>query len=45
MADGRFLVLPHAEVADFYSFRAARTDRWLQGMQQMQRTLLEGEQA
>ncbi len=42
IADGHFFVLPHPEVADFYSFRATRTDRWLQGMQSMQVELLDG---
>ncbi|SNR35457.1 Short-chain dehydrogenase [Haloechinothrix alba] len=34
--DDRFLVLPHAEVADYYAKRAADTDRWLSGMRRMQ---------
>jgi NAD(P)-dependent dehydrogenase (short-subunit alcohol dehydrogenase family) len=32
-----FLILPHAEVAEFYQLRAAETDRWLGGMNKMQR--------
>ena len=32
-----FLVLPHPEVADYYRLRAAEPDRWLGGMNKMQR--------
>ncbi|ROP32005.1 SDR family oxidoreductase [Couchioplanes caeruleus] len=32
-----FLILPHAEVADFYQLRATDTDRWLGGMNKVQR--------
>jgi NAD(P)-dependent dehydrogenase (short-subunit alcohol dehydrogenase family) len=31
----RFLVLPHPEVADYYSYRAADTDGWLRGMRKL----------
>jgi NAD(P)-dependent dehydrogenase (short-subunit alcohol dehydrogenase family) len=34
--DGRFLVLPHPEVADYYVARATDTDRWLKGMNRLQ---------
>jgi NAD(P)-dependent dehydrogenase (short-subunit alcohol dehydrogenase family) len=34
--DGRFLVLPHPEVAGYYATRAAETDRWLNGMNRLQ---------
>ncbi|MDY7084490.1 MAG: SDR family NAD(P)-dependent oxidoreductase [Actinomycetota bacterium] len=34
---GSFLILPHPEVAEFYRLRAADTDRWLGGMNKMQR--------
>jgi NAD(P)-dependent dehydrogenase (short-subunit alcohol dehydrogenase family) len=34
--DGRFLVLPHPEVAGYYVTRAAETDRWLKGMNRLQ---------
>lgn len=37
MAEDRFLVLPHAEVADYYAARATRNDRWLAGMNHLQR--------
>jgi NAD(P)-dependent dehydrogenase (short-subunit alcohol dehydrogenase family) len=33
-----FLILPHPEVADYYRMRAADTDRWLGGMNKIQRT-------
>jgi NAD(P)-dependent dehydrogenase (short-subunit alcohol dehydrogenase family) len=32
LAEGRFLILPHPEVADFERRRAADRDRWLAGM-------------
>ncbi|MEO6411464.1 MAG: SDR family oxidoreductase [Pedococcus sp.] len=35
MQDGRFLVLPHPEVAEMYAGRAADPDRWLAGMRKM----------
>ncbi|MEV6314891.1 SDR family oxidoreductase [Streptomyces sp. NPDC051776] len=36
MAEGRFLVLPHAEVAGFYVARATENDRWLDRMNHVQ---------
>jgi NAD(P)-dependent dehydrogenase (short-subunit alcohol dehydrogenase family) len=36
LADDRFLVLPHPEVAGYYAARAADTDRWLAGMRRLQ---------
>jgi NAD(P)-dependent dehydrogenase (short-subunit alcohol dehydrogenase family) len=39
MAEGRFLVLPHPEVAQMYSRRAADSDRWLRGMNRLQQDL------
>ncbi|MEU3980096.1 SDR family NAD(P)-dependent oxidoreductase [Streptomyces sp. NPDC026672] len=38
MAEDRFLILPHPEVADFYAARATEPDRWLAGMNRIQRT-------
>ncbi len=35
MGQGRFLVLPHPEVAEMYARRAADPDRWLAGMRTM----------
>lgn len=42
-ADDRFLILPHPEVARYYAGRAADTDRWLGGMNKLQRRLEEGD--
>ncbi|WP_026917764.1 SDR family NAD(P)-dependent oxidoreductase [Gordonia shandongensis] len=38
-SDDRFLILPHPEVADYYRARAQATDRWLGGMNRLQRGL------
>jgi NAD(P)-dependent dehydrogenase (short-subunit alcohol dehydrogenase family) len=37
MADNRFLILPHPEVAGYYQARAAEPERWLGGMNKVQR--------
>jgi NAD(P)-dependent dehydrogenase (short-subunit alcohol dehydrogenase family) len=39
IADGRFLILPHPEVAQMYAHRAADPDRWLAGMNKLQRRI------
>ena len=39
IADGRFLILPHPEVAAMYAGRAAEPGRWLGGMNKLQRKL------
>ena len=36
MVEERFLVLPHPEVAGYYSARAAQPDAWLTGMNRLQ---------
>jgi hypothetical protein len=36
MDEGRFLVLPHPEVAEYYQRRATDPDRWLAGMRRLQ---------
>ena len=41
MADGRFLVLPHQEVLDYYQLRAGSTDKWLRGMSRLQQRIEE----
>ena len=41
MADGRFLILPHPEVARMYAGRAADPDRWLGAMNKIQRQVEE----
>ncbi len=44
IAADRFLILPHPEVADYYTARATDTDHWLWSMNKLQRKLdsLEG---
>jgi NAD(P)-dependent dehydrogenase (short-subunit alcohol dehydrogenase family) len=39
IADGRFLILPHPEVARMYAGRASDPDRWLAGMNKLQRKI------
>jgi NAD(P)-dependent dehydrogenase (short-subunit alcohol dehydrogenase family) len=39
LADDRFLILPHPEVANYYQARASHTDQWLAGMNTLQRRL------
>jgi hypothetical protein len=39
LADGRFLILPHPEVATFERRRAADRDRWLAGMRRVRARL------
>ncbi|MEE6308160.1 SDR family oxidoreductase [Plantactinospora veratri] len=39
LADDRFLVLPHPEVATYYARRATDPERWLHGMNRVQRDL------
>lgn len=36
LADERFLILPHPEVADYYQRRATDPDRWQAGMRRLQ---------
>lgn len=36
IAEDRFLVLPHPEVAEYYQARAADPDRWIGGMNHLQ---------
>ncbi|UYQ61273.1 SDR family oxidoreductase [Streptomyces peucetius] len=36
MAEDRFLVLPHPEVAGYYAARATQNERWLAGMSHLQ---------
>ncbi len=36
LRDGRFLILPHPEVLDFFRFKAGDYDRWLSGMRRLQ---------
>lgn len=39
IGEDRFLVLPHQQVADYYRHRAEDTDRWLAGMNKLQRAI------
>ncbi|MGW4382951.1 SDR family oxidoreductase [Kitasatospora sp. NPDC004531] len=39
MAAGEFLILPHPEVAGHYAARATAPDRWLHGMNRLQRQI------
>jgi len=39
IADGRFLILPHPEVARMYAGRASDPGRWLAGMNKLQRKI------
>ncbi len=41
MTEGRFLVLPHPEVRDYYTLRASDTDKWLRGMSKLQQRIEE----
>ncbi|UQA96322.1 SDR family oxidoreductase [Streptomyces halobius] len=41
--EDRFLVLPHPEVAGYYTARAAEPDRWLGSMNRLQRKLEQAE--
>ncbi|WP_150252652.1 SDR family oxidoreductase [Nocardiopsis deserti] len=43
LADERFLILPHPQVADHYAARADDTDRWLAGMRRLQARVFEGQ--
>ncbi|CAB4989266.1 unannotated protein [freshwater metagenome] len=42
LQDGGFLILPHPEVLEYYSNRAAHTDRWLGLMRRIQRKVDDG---
>ena len=37
LSEDRFLILPHPDVAEYYAARAADPDRWLGGMNKLQR--------
>jgi NAD(P)-dependent dehydrogenase (short-subunit alcohol dehydrogenase family) len=41
METGRFLILPHPQVREYYSLRASDTDRWLRGMNRLQQRIEE----
>ncbi|WP_354639228.1 SDR family oxidoreductase [Kitasatospora camelliae] len=39
IAEERFLILPHPEVADYYAARATTPDRWIDGMNKLQQAI------
>ncbi|GAA1191613.1 SDR family oxidoreductase [Prauserella alba] len=39
LRDGRFLILPHPEVGEYYARRATDTGRWLGGMNKLQQRI------
>lgn len=39
LQDDRFLILPHAQVREYYALRATNTERWLGGMRKLKRRL------
>jgi NAD(P)-dependent dehydrogenase (short-subunit alcohol dehydrogenase family) len=41
LADERFLILPHPEVADYWRHKATDPDRWLAGMRRLQAKVFE----
>src|SRR5580704_10508096 len=41
LADGRFLILPHPQVHDYYGLRAGDPDKWLRGMNRLQQRIEE----
>ena len=40
IADERFLILPHPEVAEFFQRKAGDYDRWLRGMRRLRSNIL-----
>ncbi|MEV2277234.1 SDR family oxidoreductase [Nocardiopsis sp. NPDC049922] len=43
LADGRFLILPHPQVAGYYAARATDTDGWLAAMRRLRANVFTGE--
>jgi len=39
VADERFLILPHPEVAEYFRRKAGDYDRWLKGMRRLRTTI------
>ncbi len=39
LAAGRFLILPHPEVLEFFRRKASDYDRWLAGMRRLRRSV------
>ena len=40
IAEGRFMILPHPEVATYFQRKASDHDRWIAGMQRFRRQLM-----
>ena len=40
VADSRFLILPHREVSEYFSHKAANYDRWVGGMRKFRRSVV-----
>lgn len=40
IVDERFLILPHPEVAEYLKFKASDTEKWIGGMQRLQRRVM-----
>ena len=45
LAEERFLILPHPEVAEFFQRKASDHDRWLSGMRRLQAAIQEGHES
>jgi hypothetical protein len=41
MADERFLILPHPEVAEYFRRKASDYDRWLRGMRRLEASVVQ----
>jgi hypothetical protein len=39
LAEERFLILPHPEVAEYFRRKASDYDRWLRGMRRLQASI------
>ena len=41
LADERFLILPHPEVAEYFRRKASDYDRWLRGMRRLRASVVQ----
>ncbi|HKX26869.1 MAG TPA: short-chain dehydrogenase, partial [Blastocatellia bacterium] len=44
LAEERFLILPHPEVAEYFRHKAGDYDRWLRGMRRLQNRVINADQ-